>query len=83
MFIDFLAQLFSLKLGMLLQPPICFHNLIGISGGCEDLRHQGIRVQCDRRDQLLQLFRSLLCSLNRGLRGRLIRLIRDGSRHSG
>src|SRR5260370_24223260 len=50
---------------MLLQPPVCFHNLVGIGGRCEDLRHQSVRIQCDRRDELLQLFRCLLRGLDR------------------
>src|SRR3989442_14058684 len=65
--IDFLAQLLSLEIGMLLYPPVCFDNLVRISGGCENLSNQSIRIQCDRRDELLQLCRRLLRGLNRWL----------------
>src|ERR1700722_5660943 len=63
--VDFFAELFALKIAMLLQPPVCFHNLIGIGRRCEDLCHQRIGIQCDRRDELLQLFRRLRRSLDR------------------
>ena len=65
--IDFLAQLFSLKVGVLLHPPVCFDNLVGIGSSRENLCHQSIRIQCDGRYKLLQLCRSLWRLLNRRL----------------
>jgi hypothetical protein len=67
LFIDFLGELLSRKPGMLLHPPVRFHNLLGISRGCEDLRHQSIRMQGDGCDELLQLCRSQLRGLSREL----------------
>ena len=51
---------------MLLQPAIGFHDFGRIGRGGEDLRDQRVRVQGDRRDELVQLFRRRL----RGLAGR-------------
>ena len=65
---------------MLLQPPICFNNLVGIGSSGEDLRHQGIWIQRDRRYQLLQLFRRLWRVLNRRLCGGLVSLRHQYSR---
>jgi hypothetical protein len=67
---------------MLLQPTVCFHNLIGIGGGREDLCQQRIGIQRDRRHKLLQLFWRLLRGLNWYLRRWLVRL-GEPSRHSG
>jgi hypothetical protein len=65
LFIDFLGELLSRKLGMLLHPPVCFHNLFGIRGGCEDLGNQRIRIQGDGRHELLQLLGGLGRRLSR------------------
>jgi hypothetical protein len=67
---------------MLLQPPVCFHDLLGIGSGGEDLRHQSIRIQRDGRYQLLQLFWSLWRGLNRRWSG-LVRLSGETSRRTG
>jgi hypothetical protein len=72
--IYFITELFAFEIGMLLQPAVGFHNLVGIGSSGEDLCYQRIRIQCDRRYQLLQLFWCLLRGLNRRLWGRLVRL---------
>ena len=43
-------------------------HLCRIRSGRQDLRDQCVGVECNRSDQLLQLFGSLLCSLRRLLR---------------
>src|SRR5271166_6594587 len=53
--IDRLGEGISLQIGMLLQPPVRFDDLRRISRRGQDLRDQRIRIQRDRRDQLLQL----------------------------
>jgi hypothetical protein len=50
---------------ILLQPLLGLYYLSWISSGRQDLPNQWIRVQCDRRYQLLQLFRALLRRLRR------------------
>ena len=67
---------------MLLQPAVRFHNLIGIGSRREDLRNQRVRIQRDRRDELLQLSRGLWRGLNRWLCAGLVRL-GERSRQSG
>ncbi len=64
---------------MLLHPAPSFHNLGWIGGGCEDLCNQWIRIQGDRRHQLLHLFGSLLRRLGRWLCGGWIGLISERS----
>src|ERR1700719_404352 len=64
---------------MLLHPAPRFHNLGWIGGGCEDLRDQWVRIQGDRRHQLLHLLRSLLRGLVRWPCGGLIGLISERS----
>ena len=59
---------------MLLPPPVRFYNLVWISRCREDLRHQRIRIQCDRRNQLLQLVMRQSRILNRWLGGGRARL---------
>src|SRR5258708_11391897 len=68
---------------MLLQPPVRFHDLVGIGRGCEDLRNQRVRIQCNRRYELLQLCRSLLRRLNRWCWFGLGSLIGERPRGSG
>src|SRR5882757_3940649 len=51
------GQFRSLETRVLLQPPICFHHFGGIACGGNDLRNQRVRVQRDRRHQLVQLVR--------------------------
>jgi len=75
--IDFLPELFAPEPGMLLQPSVRFHDLIGISGSCENLRDQGIGIKCDGSNELLQLLRRLFRRLHRSLRRRLNALIGD------
>src|SRR5712664_4122192 len=48
-----------------LVPSACFDNLNCMSRGCEDPRHQGVRVQRDKYHELLQLFACPLCRLSR------------------
>jgi hypothetical protein len=81
--IDLWGELRSLKPGMLLQPPVRFDNLLGVRGGGEDLRHQGVWIQGDGGDELLQLCRSQWRGLSRELRGGLIRRVGEPSRHGG
>ncbi len=67
--IDRLGQLLSFQIGVLLHPAVRFHDLGRIGGGGEDLRNQGVRIQGDGRDQLLQLVGTFLdhrLSLHRG-----------------
>src|SRR5437868_13097073 len=64
---------------MLLHPAPRFHNLGWIGGGCEDLRNQWVRIQGDRRHQLLHLFGSLLRRLGRWQCGGWIGLISERS----
>ena len=45
--------------GMRLQPAVSLDPLLGKRGGRLNLRHKRIGVQCDRRNQLLQLLRRL------------------------
>ena len=68
---------------MLLQPTVCFYNLVGIGGRRKDLGHQGIGIQCDRRYHLLQLFRRLWRGLNRRWGSRLVRLLGEAYGRSG
>jgi hypothetical protein len=56
--------LLSLEIGVLLQPPVRFYDLVGIGSGRKNLRNQRIWIQRDRRDQLLELFRTLRRSHN-------------------
>src|SRR6267378_4942942 len=58
--IDRLGQLLPLQIGVLLHPTVSFHDFGRVGGGGEDPRNQGVRVQRDRRHQLLQLLGSLL-----------------------
>jgi hypothetical protein len=44
-----------------------FHNFAWMGRGRENLCNQGVRVQRDRRDDLIQLFRRLLPGLRHGL----------------
>src|SRR6266849_3080169 len=60
LFVDFLCQFFTLEIGMTLNPTVRLDNLRGIGGGGENLRNEGVRVQGDRRDELLQLLRGML-----------------------
>src|SRR5216683_731217 len=60
LFVDFFCQLFTLEVGMALHPPVCLDNLGGLGGSGENLRNEGVRVQGDRRDKLLQLLRGML-----------------------
>jgi hypothetical protein len=81
--INFLAELFALEIGMLLQPSVGFHNLVWIGSSRQDLCYQRIRIQCDRRYQLLQLFWRLWRRLNWRLWGGLVRLSGETSRRTG
>ena len=56
---------------MRLHPSVGLDDLLGKRGCRQNLRHQRIRIQRDRRDQPLQLFGSLLRvgRRRRGLRG--------------
>jgi hypothetical protein len=83
LFVDFLAELVSRETRVLLYPSIGFYNLIGISGACQDLCDQGIRIERDRRYQLLEFRRSLLRGLNRHLLSWLIALIGKRRRRRG
>ena len=67
--VDFCAQNLPLEVRVFLEKAIGLDNLRGIGGGGEHLRHQRVRIQRDRRDQLMQLL---------GGEGRILRLI--GSR---
>jgi hypothetical protein len=55
-----LAQSIALQIRMRLHPPVGLDHLLGKRGRRQDLRHQRIRIQRNRRDQLLQLLGSLL-----------------------
>ena len=67
LFVDFLCQLFTLEFGMALHPAVGLDNLGGIGGSGENLRNEGVRVQGDRRDELLQLLRGMLHGRRRRL----------------
>src|SRR6267378_4857193 len=58
---------------MRLDPSVGFDDLFGKGGSRQVLCHEGIRIESNRGDQLLQLLGSLLCigSTLRGLRGSL------------
>src|SRR5467141_2982919 len=58
--VDFFGQLFTLEVGMTLHPAVRLDNLCWIRGSSENLRNQGVRVQRDGRDQLLQLLGRVL-----------------------
>jgi hypothetical protein len=45
---------------MALHPPVRLDNFLGLGGSGENLRNQGVRVQGDRRDELLQLLSGML-----------------------
>src|SRR5580704_1443615 len=60
LFVDFFGQLFTLEVGMTLHPAVCLDNLGRIRGRRENLGNQGVGVQGDRRDQLLDLLGSEL-----------------------
>ena len=47
------SQLVALKILMLLHPALGLYDLIRIGCGRQNLGHQGVRVECDGRDQLL------------------------------
>ncbi len=73
----------SLKLAVLAHPLMCLNDLQRIRAGGQHLAEQRVRVQRDRRDQVIQLvrrqkWRSLLCILGR--RGLLDRWLRKGRR---
>src|SRR4029077_14088219 len=59
-FVDFLCQLFTFEVGATLYPAVRLDNFSWISGSSEDLCNERVRVQGDRRDELLQLLRGLL-----------------------
>src|SRR6266850_15901 len=59
LFVDFFCQLLTLEVGMALHPAVRLDNLRRIGGSGENLRNEGVRVQRDRRDQLLQLLRGM------------------------
>jgi hypothetical protein len=61
---DLVRQLSSPETGILLQPSVRFDNLDGVSRGCQNLGNEFVRVQRDRRHQLLQLFRGYLHRLD-------------------
>src|SRR5579863_925145 len=63
-----LREVVALQIGIGLHPAVGFHDLRWKSRGSEDLRHQRIRVERDRRYELLQLLRRLL-RVGRRLRG--------------
>jgi hypothetical protein len=77
----FFRQFLLLKVGVLLEPAVSFHNLGRISRRCENLGNQGIRVQCNWRNQLLELFGGLLRDLSWNRWRRLICLSYDYLRH--
>jgi hypothetical protein len=45
---------------VLLHPTVCFDDFRREGGGGQDLRNQGVRIECDGRHQLLQLRGGLL-----------------------
>src|SRR5258708_34630659 len=59
LFVDFFCQLFTLDIGMTLHPAVRLDDLSRIGGSSENLRNERVRVQGDRRDELLQLLRGL------------------------
>ena len=63
-----LTQRVAFHVGIRLQPSIRLDHLLGEGRRRQDLGHQRVRIQRDRRDQLLQLVGSLL-SVGRNLRG--------------
>ena len=60
-----LAESVALQIRMSLHPAVGFHDLFGEGGSGQDLGDQGVRVEGDRCDQLLQLL------------GRLLRVLRS------
>jgi hypothetical protein len=57
LFLRCIGKLRAAKPGVLLQPVIRVQNFLGVGrSGC-NLRQQGIRVKCDRSQQLIQLLR--------------------------
>src|SRR5712664_4920435 len=74
LFVDFFGQLFTLEVRMGLHPAIRLDNLGWIGGSGENLRNEGVRVQGDRRHELLQFLWGLSRRLGCGLRSGLIRL---------
>src|SRR5713226_4447911 len=60
LFVDFFCQLFTLEVGMTLHPAVRLDNLGWIGRSGENLRNEGVWVQGDRGDELLQLLRGLL-----------------------
>ena len=65
MFVYLTGEAVALEVGVLLQPILRLDDFVRISCGCQDLRDQRVRVQSDRGNELLQLFRTLLRSLGR------------------
>ena len=55
-----LTQSVALQIRMLLHPSVGLDDLLGKGGRRQDLRHQRIRIERDRRYQALQLLGSLL-----------------------
>ncbi len=78
LFVYFLGKRISFQAGMRLHPSLRFDNLGWIGRGCEDLRDQRVRVQRNRRDELVQFLR--LLGSRRGVRRRYSghTLIRSG-----
>ena len=73
---------------MLLHPPVGFHDLLGVGGGGEDLGDERVRIQRDRRDELLELCRRRRRGLHRGLLRRIrgllcVSLARNADRGAG
>jgi hypothetical protein len=52
-----LTQRFALQVRMRLNPSVGLDDLLGECGRRQDLRHQRIRIQRNRRNQPLQLLR--------------------------
>ena len=50
---------------LLLHKLLRLYHFLRISCRRQDLRNQGVRIQCDWSNELLQLFRTLLRSLGR------------------
>ena len=69
-----LTQGIALQVGICLHPAVGLDDLLGKRGRRQDLSHQRIRVQGNRRYQPLQLFRTLLC-IRRGRRFLSLRLL--------
>ena len=63
-----LTQSVALQIRMRLHPSVGLDDLLGKRGRRQDLRHKRIRIQRNRRYQLLQLLGSLL-RVGRRLRG--------------